>query len=315
MSAISIEDYGSSSIDTGLSWGTVGMGFESVIPKGPAYAGMQTSNHNNHQREQRKASVKQAWEENYALKTEELRAEERRQSLSQRNSSSITSEQIPVMQRPAPFSLRRLINIFRSKRFADRNLETLYRRYFIKVDQSSMSVMNLISIILCCILIAFAYGSGHTSPLRGILLGIIIILFTILELLLLRLHMEFAVQRVLCYVSLLLMVGVICTISLDIHPAAIDDGLWVTVFFVYMIYTGIPLSFFVALIAGVLLPLLQVSLTSKFHFHDENTKYEFFLFNAFTKKMTGETFIAERKEYFTSDRTSSDTNVLITVYY
>ena len=139
-SAISIEDYGSSSIDTGLSWGTVGMGFESVIPKGPAYAGMQTSNHNNHQREQRKASVKQAWEENYALKTEELRAEERRQSLSQRNSSSITSEQIPVMQRPAPFSLRRLINIFRSKRFADRNLETLYRRYFIKVCRVSMSM-------------------------------------------------------------------------------------------------------------------------------------------------------------------------------
>ncbi|RUS80899.1 hypothetical protein EGW08_011335 [Elysia chlorotica] len=254
---------------------SVNMGFESANPQGKMSAtGISPSNLNNTQM-RRKESLKQVWEENYAQKTEELREEERRQSGSQTHSGSVIFEPVPVMQRPTPFSLRRLVNIFRSKRFPDKNLENLYRRYFFKVDQSSMSVMNIISIVLCVILIAFAYGSGHRGPLRGIMLSIIILLYGVLEVLLHRIHMEFAAQRCVCYASLLLMLGVVCTISLDIHPAAIDDGLWVTVFFVYMIYTGIPLSFFVALIMGVLLPLVQMGLAFRFVFKTEVDKPEF----------------------------------------
>ena len=145
---------------------------------------------------------------------------------------------------------------------------------FLQVDQSSMSVMNVICIILCLMLIAFAYGSGHESALRGIVLGIIVVLFTILEVLLYRLNLEFGAQQVLCYMSLLLLLGVICTISLDHNPAAVDDGLWVTVVFVYMVYTGIPVSMSVALLTGILLPVLQVALTSRFLLRPADSKSE-----------------------------------------
>ena len=132
----SSEAKGSSSTDPVQS--TSGMGFESSRNKGQMYTGMEPSNHNHHHRpNNRKASIKQAWEESYALKTEELRAEERRHS-STNNSraasqNSIVSERVSVVHRPAPFSVRRLMHIFKSKRFSDNNLEALYRRYFIKV--------------------------------------------------------------------------------------------------------------------------------------------------------------------------------------
>ncbi|GFR60250.1 adenylate cyclase [Elysia marginata] len=280
--SIIIPSRNSSAVDGERKLSSLRMGFENAFKNCRMYTSMTTNNHNSHEMKEpepskRKASVKQAWEENYALKTEELRAEERRQSTiggPHPRTSSAVSEQVAVVQRPAPFSLRRLLHIFRSKQFPDRNLEKLYRRYFVKVDQSSMSVMNIICIILCCMLIAFAYGSGHSSPLRGIVLGVIVILFIVLELLLYRLHLEFGSQRVLCYVSMLLLVGVICTISVDLHPAAMDDGLWVTVFFVYMVYTGMPVSLSIAVVAGIVMPLLQIGLTSRFLFMSEHHKSE-----------------------------------------
>ncbi|GFO37840.1 adenylate cyclase [Plakobranchus ocellatus] len=251
------------------------MGFESSQEEAQMYTTMETNHQNNH-RNSRKASIKVAWEESYAQKTEELRAEERRQSNlsgSPTVSSSFTSD-VSVVQRPSPFSLRRILNIFRSKRFADRNLENLYRRYFIKVDQSSMSVMNIICIILCCMLLAFAYSSGHTNPLRGIVLGIIIALFVLLEVLLYRICLERGAQQVMCYLSLLLLLGVVCTISIDLQPSSVDNGFWVTVYFVYMVYTGIPVNLCVAVLAGILLPLFQVALTSRFSFQFLYTQSE-----------------------------------------
>ncbi|NP_001191588.1 adenylate cyclase [Aplysia californica] len=227
---------------------------------------------NNHHSD-RRTSVKVAWEESYASKTRELKMEERRLSkrLSQSHMSDVESddtgagEERPAEILPPPCSLQRVRRVFRSKTFRDRTLENLYRRYFIKVDQSSQSVIQLISILMCLLLIIFFYTNGLTSPVRGVVLGIIVLTFVVLEVLLYRITLDFLTLQIISFLSLFLLLAVVCTITLDTEPHDVSDGLWVTVFFVYMIYTGIPISMSAALVSGVLLPVFQVSLASNFN--------------------------------------------------
>ncbi|CAL1537656.1 unnamed protein product [Lymnaea stagnalis] len=179
------------------------------------------------------------------------------------------------------FTWERAISIFRSKNFRDKTLENLYRRYFIKVDQSSQSNMQVISVIICVLLIFFFYINGSQSPVRGLVIGFIILAFAILEVILYRITLQYMSLQIICGVSLFLLLAVICTITLDQSPTDVGDGLWVTVFFIYMVYTGIPIQLSVATIMGVLLPMFQVALTSKFDLNKDYMRHQV-IANVFT---------------------------------
>lgn len=207
----------------------------------------------------RRMSKKDAWEESYAQKSKELKIEEKKIKGKYEGEFSEAS-----LKQTLHFTarLKRLLNIFRSKRFSDRTLENLYRRYFLKVDQSSQSNMQLLTIAVCLLLVIFFYVNGLISPIRGIVLGVVILLFIIMEILLYYVHLDYLTLQIFSHVSVLLLFVVVCIVSLEPKPRDVSDGLWVTVFFVYMIYSGIPVSMTVALISGILLPTFHLAVCS-----------------------------------------------------
>lgn len=209
----------------------------------------------------RKLSVKEAWEENVAQKTQELKDEQRK--IFHLDEEDYSETQLHQSLKSI-FSWRRILNIFRPKRFRDRTLESLYRRYFLKVDQSSQSIVQILSIIICILLIIFFYLNGLSEPFRGIVLGLVILIFIAMEILLYHIRLNFLILQIMCLVSVVLLLAVVCAITVDLKAHDVADGTWVTLFFVYMIYTGIPVSMSVAVIAGILLPLAQISFTTKF---------------------------------------------------
>lgn len=212
----------------------------------------------------RRMSKKDAWEESYAQKSKELKIEEKKIKGKYEGEFSEAS-----LKQTLHFTarLKRLLNIFRSKRFSDRTLENLYRRYFLKVDQSSQSNMQLLTIAVCLLLVIFFYVNGLISPIRGIVLGVVILLFIIMEILLYYVHLDYLTLQIFSHVSVLLLFVVVCIVSLEPKPRDVSDGLWVTVFFVYMIYSGIPVSMTVALISGILLPTFHLAVCSNINSH------------------------------------------------
>ncbi|CAG5122837.1 unnamed protein product, partial [Candidula unifasciata] len=206
----------------------------------------------------RKTSVKEAWEESYNQKSKELKIEEKK--LSGKYDFDFSQASLKQTLKFTD-SVKRLINIFRSKRFSDKTLENLYRRYFLKVDQSSQSNMQLLSIVVCLLLIVLFYVNGMISPIRGIVLGIVILLFVILEILLYYIQLDYLTLQIISHVAVLLLFVVVCIETLDPKPRDVSDGLWITVFFVYMIYSGIPVGMTVAVLSGILLPAIQLSVS------------------------------------------------------
>ncbi|XP_059161691.1 adenylate cyclase type 5-like isoform X2 [Physella acuta] len=226
-----------------------------------------------------------AWDNAYAQKTQELRNEERRISIhaggGSRQSLNQDDEQNAYDFRKS-FRISRLLHIFTSKKFRDRTLENLYRRYFIKVDQSSQSNMQVISVIICALLIFFYYINGLTGFIRGLVMGIVILMFAVLEIFLYRITLQYTSLQIICSMSLFLLIAVVCTITLDRDIPDGGDGVWVTVFFIYMTYTGIPTQLRVAFVMGLLLPLFQIALTTKFNvpneFQLEQVKINIFIY-------------------------------------
>ncbi|XP_055861939.1 adenylate cyclase type 5-like isoform X3 [Biomphalaria glabrata] len=230
-----------------------------------------------------RGSVKVAWENKYTRKENDANCEDKK--LSQSNTKARTSVDIEDEEfqksLQKTFTWRRLIAIFRSKTFADKTLENLYRRYFIKVDQSSQSNMQVIIVVICVMLIFFYYVNGSTSPIRGVVMSLIILILAVLEALLYRITLQYYSLQIICAVSLFLLVAVVCTVTLDQKPSDVGDGLWVTIFFVYMTYTGIPLPLSVAILMGIFLPLFQLALTTRFTL-DQNYMREQVIANVFT---------------------------------
>lgn len=221
----------------------------------------------------RKTSMKQVWEENYEKKTRELKNEQRKISQqSGKNSDGDLSDVTTQQCLKSTFGVKRFLNIFSSKRFRDKTLENLYIRYFLKVDQSSQSIIQVLSIVICILLIVFFYVSGLDSPVRAVVLGIIVLVFVTLEVLLYQIRLDFISLQIICYMSLFLLLGVVCTITLDTQPHDVADGMWVTLFFVYMAYTGVPVRMTAAVITGILLPVFQVALTTNFNVHQVYTQ-------------------------------------------
>ncbi|KAH9524636.1 hypothetical protein Btru_027409 [Bulinus truncatus] len=238
--------------------GSRGMGYE------PTQNSIISAMENNDTKQ--RGSVKIAWEDRYTRKDQEQNGEDKKFSQSStkgRQSADIQDEEFQKSLQKT-FTWKRLVSIFRSKTFPDKTLENLYRRYFIKVDQSSQSNMQVIIVIICVLLIFFYYISGSSSPIRGVVMGLIVVILAVLEVLLYRITLQYSTLQIICAVSLFLLVAIVCTVTLDQKPSDVGDGLWVTVFFVYMTYTGIPLPLSVAILMGLFLPLFQLALTTRF---------------------------------------------------
>ena len=74
-----------------------------------------------------------------------------------------------------------VLKLFASKKFKDPKLESLYQRYFFKLNQTSMTVLIGILCICCLINIIFYYIGGASLPITGAVLGVVIVTLLILE--------------------------------------------------------------------------------------------------------------------------------------
>uniref|UniRef100_A0ABK0M0B9 Adenylate cyclase type 5 n=1 Tax=Rattus norvegicus TaxID=10116 RepID=A0ABK0M0B9_RAT len=108
-----------------------------------------------------------------------------------------------------------LLQIFRSKKFPSDKLERLYQRYFFRLNQSSLTMLMAVLVLVCLVMLAF-HAARPPLQVVGLLLP---------------------------------------------QPRSASEGIWWTVFFIYTIYTLLPVRMRAAVLSGVLLSALHLAIS------------------------------------------------------
>lgn len=154
----------------------------------------------------------------------------------------------------------RLVQVFQSKQFRSAKLERLYQRYFFQMNQSSLTLLMAVLVLLTAVLLTFHAAPAQPQPAYVALLTCASILFVVLMIVCNRHSFRQDSMWVVSYVVLGILAAVQVGGALAANPHSPSAGLWCPVFFVYITYTLLPIRMRAAVLSGLGLSTLHLIL-------------------------------------------------------
>ncbi|XP_077472602.1 adenylate cyclase type 5 isoform X1 [Stigmatopora argus] len=153
-------------------------------------------------------------------------------------------------------------HVFSSKKFRSENLERLYQRYFFRLNQSSLTMLMAVLVLVFVVMLFFHCwsGSGPSAAYVTVFSGAILLTVALMA----------ACNRtgfrqdhmwVVCYALIMLVVLVQVAGVLAARPRDASEGVWWTVFFIHVVYTLLPVRMRAAVLTGFLLSTVHVALS------------------------------------------------------
>uniref|UniRef100_UPI00398EA2A7 adenylate cyclase type 5 n=1 Tax=Pristiophorus japonicus TaxID=55135 RepID=UPI00398EA2A7 len=161
-----------------------------------------------------------------------------------------------------------LLRIFQSKTFRSEKLERLYQRYFFRLNQSSLTMLMGVLALVCAVMLVFHCARGGFQVPYLAVLSVAIALVLALILLCNRNGFHQDHMWPICYLLILVMLAVEVTGVLLAEPRSASAGVWWTVFFIYVIYTLLPVRMRAAVISGVVLSALHLGISWRRNWSD-----------------------------------------------
>ncbi|XP_045320643.1 adenylate cyclase type 6 isoform X2 [Leopardus geoffroyi] len=155
---------------------------------------------------------------------------------------------------------RRVAQVFQSKQFRSAKLERLYQRYFFQMNQSSLTLLMAVLVLLTAVLLAFHAAPARPQPAYVALLACAAALFVALMVVCNRHSFRQDSMWVVSYVVLGILAAVQVGGALAANPRSPSVGLWCPVFFVYITYTLLPIRMRAAVFSGLGLSTLHLIL-------------------------------------------------------
>ncbi|XP_060039825.1 adenylate cyclase type 5-like [Erinaceus europaeus] len=162
-----------------------------------------------------------------------------------------------------------LLQIFRSKKFPSDKLERLYQRYFFRLNQSSLTMLMAVLVLVCLVMLAFhAVRPPLQLPYLVVLaaaVGVILIMAVLCN----RAAFHQDHMGLACYALIAVVLAVQVVGLLLPQPRSASEGIWWTVFFIYTIYTLLPVRMRAAVLSGVLLSALHLAIALRTNAQDQ----------------------------------------------
>eukprot|EP00061_Rhincodon_typus_P015018 g42462.t1 len=155
----------------------------------------------------------------------------------------------------------RLFRIFQSKKFQSEKLERLYQRYFFRLNQSSLTMLMGVLVLVCAVLLAFHCVQGSYELPYLVILAVTIVLVLTLMVVCNRNGFHQDHMWIICYLLILVILAVEIIGLLLVEPRSASEGIWWTIFFIYIIYTLLPIRMRAAVISGILLSSLHLGIS------------------------------------------------------
>jgi hypothetical protein len=156
-----------------------------------------------------------------------------------------------------PECCRRFLWVFESKKFRSTKLERLYQRYCFRLNQSSLTMLMGVLVLVCGIMLAFHCVHDTADPVYASVLSVAMVLFLAMMVVCNRngFHQDFM------WIVSYLVIGVLMVVQvfgvLAVAPRSASEGIWWTVFFIYIIYTLLPVRMRAAVLSGVVLSIIH----------------------------------------------------------
>ncbi|XP_027630024.1 adenylate cyclase type 5, partial [Tupaia chinensis] len=162
-----------------------------------------------------------------------------------------------------------LLQIFRSKKFPSDKLERLYQRYFFRLNQSSLTMLMAVLVLVCLVMLAFhAARPPLQLPYLAVLaaaVGVILVMAVLCN----RAAFHQDHMGLACYALIAVVLAVQVVGLLLPQPRSASEGIWWTVFFIYTIYTLLPVRMRAAVLSGVLLSALHLAISLRTNAQDQ----------------------------------------------
>uniref|UniRef100_A0A7M4FRH3 Adenylate cyclase type 5 n=1 Tax=Crocodylus porosus TaxID=8502 RepID=A0A7M4FRH3_CROPO len=162
-----------------------------------------------------------------------------------------------------------LLQIFRSKKFQSEKLERLYQRYFFRLNQSSLTMLMAVLVLVCVVMLIFHAVYGHYEAPYVAVLSTAILLMVVLGAVCNRNDFHQDHMWLVCYSVILVILAVQVVGVLLVWPRSASEGIWWTVFFIYSIYTLLPVRMRAAVISGVVLSAIHLAISLKINAEDD----------------------------------------------
>ncbi|XP_013874863.1 adenylate cyclase type 6 isoform X2 [Austrofundulus limnaeus] len=151
-----------------------------------------------------------------------------------------------------------LLWVFQSKKFQSAKLERLYQRYFFRLNQSSLTMLMGVLVVVCGVMLTF--HCVHTS--RNVAYISVLSVATALFLTMMFACNCYGFHQDYMWIVNYLVIGVLIVLQvfgvLMVSPRSASEGIWWTVFFIYIIYTLLPVRMRAAVLSGTVLSTIHI---------------------------------------------------------
>ncbi|TRY60914.1 hypothetical protein DNTS_035173, partial [Danionella cerebrum] len=164
---------------------------------------------------------------------------------------------------------QRVVRVFQSKKFQSRKLERLYQRYFFRLNQSSLTMLMGVLVIVCGVMLSFHCVHGTPHVLYASVLSIAMAMFLALMVVCNRngFHQDYMWMVSYLVIGVLMVVQVLGVLM--VAPRSASEGIWWSVFFIYIIYTLLPVRMRAAVLSGGVLSTIHLLTTWRINQEDE----------------------------------------------
>ncbi|XP_055070883.1 adenylate cyclase type 5 [Misgurnus anguillicaudatus] len=161
-----------------------------------------------------------------------------------------------------------VMQIFKSKKFQSEKLERLYQRYFFRLNQSSLTMLMAVLVLVCAVMLGFHLAVGVYRLTFVVVFSVAILLILTLILVCNRNGFHQDHMWIVCYVVILMVLVLHVIGVLFVEPRSASEGIWWTVFFIHVIYTLLPVRMRAAVINGIILSAVHVLVSWKLNEKD-----------------------------------------------
>lgn len=164
---------------------------------------------------------------------------------------------------------RQLLWVFRSKKFQSAKLERLYQRYFFRLNQSSLTMLMGVLVVVCGVMLTF--HCIHTTP--NVAYISVLSVATALFLAMMVVCNRNGFHQDYMWIVSYLVIGVLIIVQvfgvLMVFPRSASEGIWWTVFFIYIIYTLLPVRMRAAVLSGAVMSCIHMVTAWKLNQEDK----------------------------------------------
>ncbi|XP_063741293.1 adenylate cyclase type 6-like isoform X2 [Eleginops maclovinus] len=148
--------------------------------------------------------------------------------------------------------------VFQSKKFQSAKLERLYQRYFFRLNQSSLTMLMGVLVLVCAVMLTFHCIQTTPDVAYVSILSVAMALFLAMMVVCNRNGFHQDYMWIVSY----LVIGVLIVVQvfgvLMVYPPSASEGIWWTVFFIYIIYTLLPVRMRAAVVSGAVLSTIHL---------------------------------------------------------